>query len=316
MPSALLPENYPVADLISEARLATLADLLDAGVLVEDEHGRVVLANQALVRVLELGLPPHRLRGTSLSLEEVRARNGQVLRRERVPVVVDGEARGHVSVLRDVSADAAAHEHARARGELAALRTQFVATVSHELRTPLTSIATLAGMLAEDGSRLPAADRDAAIDAIRRGAQRLRGLVEDFVLLATLESGEVALDLEPVDVAALVVSVPGPVALDIGVGPPVMADRDLLEKLVRTVVAVLSGSEVAVCAGVDGSDWYISVSTATADAATVEFLTSQRTGALGVLLARAVAERHGGSLDVAVRHPGAQITVRIPIRSS
>src|SRR5207237_202902 len=45
-------------------RLMTLLESLSVGVLLQDEHGRVVLANAAFVELFDLGLPPERLRGT------------------------------------------------------------------------------------------------------------------------------------------------------------------------------------------------------------------------------------------------------------
>jgi hypothetical protein len=117
--------------------------------------------------------------------------------------------------------------------------------------------------------------------------------------------------------------------VDVRDGPAIVGDEGLLGQLVDTAVGVLvaasaAGAEVTVCAAPDESGWLISVTTSAADAATAERLLStrlphpdvhgeHRTGALAMLLARAVAGRHGGTLDMAMRRPGASIAVRLPI---
>jgi two-component system OmpR family sensor kinase len=77
---------------------------------------------------------------------------------------------------------------------------QFVADASHELRTPVTAIGGFADLW-----RQGAVDPDQLDDVMRRIGQesaRMRGLVEDLLLLARLDQGR-ALSLEPVDLAAL-----------------------------------------------------------------------------------------------------------------
>ncbi len=75
------------------------------------------------------------------------------------------------------------------------VRRDFVANLSHELRTPLTSIKllseTLTGGGADEGTM-----RDFARQ-IEREADHLTQLVSELLDLATIESGEVQLDLEP-----------------------------------------------------------------------------------------------------------------------
>jgi hypothetical protein len=69
----------------------------------------------------------------------------------------------------------------------------------------------------------------------------------------------------------------------------------------------------------------VTVSTSAADSATAERLLSTRlphpdavndgrTSALAVMLARAIAARHGGELSIAVDEAGATLTVDLPLR--
>jgi PAS domain S-box-containing protein len=225
---------------IEYTRLLTLVESLKVGVLLQDEHRRVVLSNSAFVEMFEVGATPERLRGASgrLSLREYRdlfadpvsasARADEIVRRGRphfgdevalvdgraverdyVPITLDGSTLGHLWVFRDVTAQAEVRrtlqERNRILSELAALKTEFVAVLSHELRTPLTSIATFAGML-DAAAGLDPAEYRAAVGAIRRNADRMRSLVADLVLLARLESGEFALGTAPVALGPLILA--------------------------------------------------------------------------------------------------------------
>ena len=76
------------------------------------------------------------------------------------------------------------------------VRRDFVANISHELRTPLTSIKLLSETLAGGGAD-EATQRDFARQ-IEREADHLAQLVSELLDLATIESGEVKLSLEPI----------------------------------------------------------------------------------------------------------------------
>lgn len=78
---------------------------------------------------------------------------------------------------------------------------QFVADASHELRTPLTSIR--GGLdLALDETMVPER-RDDVLRRVRAESRRMHDLVEDLLLLASLDSGR-PLRCEPVDLVAVV----------------------------------------------------------------------------------------------------------------
>jgi len=78
----------------------------------------------------------------------------------------------------------------------------LLANVSHDPRTPLTSISGFAGALV-DG---PVSSAEGAREAgriIGEEAERMRRLVEDLLYLSRIESGDLALQREPLDVAEL-----------------------------------------------------------------------------------------------------------------
>ncbi len=78
----------------------------------------------------------------------------------------------------------------------------LLANVSHELRTPLTSIQGFSQALEEDaiGS---AEERREAAGVINEETQRMRRLVDDLIDLSRLESGQVVMERERVDLADL-----------------------------------------------------------------------------------------------------------------
>ena len=73
-------------------------------------------------------------------------------------------------------------------------RRDFIANVSHELRTPLTSIQGYAETLLE-GNGMPGQQRE-FLEIIRKNAMRMGRLTEDLLVLARVESGEQAFNLQ------------------------------------------------------------------------------------------------------------------------
>jgi signal transduction histidine kinase len=78
----------------------------------------------------------------------------------------------------------------------------LLANVSHDLRTPLTSISGFAGALV-DGTVSGADGAREAGRIIGEEAERMRRLVEDLLYLSRIESGDVALQHDPVDLSEL-----------------------------------------------------------------------------------------------------------------
>jgi signal transduction histidine kinase len=91
-----------------------------------------------------------------------------------------------------------------ARQVQATLQSQqdLVANVSHELKTPLTSIQGYSQALL-DGTASDATAQERAAVIIHEEAGRMRRLVDELLQLTRLESGEVPLAREPVDMADL-----------------------------------------------------------------------------------------------------------------
>jgi len=95
-------------------------------------------------------------------------------------------------------------ERKKESARLVRLKDEFVSTVSHELRTPLTSImGSLSLLTGSAAGKLP--DAAAHLVAIAHtNSQRLVRLIDDFLDVEKIESGNVVFDLERVEVRPLV----------------------------------------------------------------------------------------------------------------
>jgi signal transduction histidine kinase len=99
--------------------------------------------------------------------------------------------------------DSATRKTYREIEQLSRLRGEFVATVSHEFRTPLTGIQGFSEMM-RDEQLTPDEVREYAGD-INKDAQRLARLITDMLDLDQMESGGVTLNVQPVDLNAIIV---------------------------------------------------------------------------------------------------------------
>ena len=92
----------------------------------------------------------------------------------------------------------------RLRREAEIARDEFLATVSHELRTPLTAIHGALGLIAS-GVTGPLDERTGEMVRIaRRNSDRLILLVNDLLDMRRLESGNLELHLQEIDLVAVI----------------------------------------------------------------------------------------------------------------
>ena len=216
------------------------------------------------------------------------------------------------------------------------LEARFLAVISHELRTPLTTIASFTESL--DTDDLAPDERSLALSAVRRNTERMLTLVDDLMVVSRLQTGDISLTPTGVDLAALIAEAADLLAvrephtaatLTAGEGPPLTADGPLLRDLFYAVLGtVASGAAdrsavVSTSAGDDG--WTVTITARQAEQLTDEHLMAgmlaapepphrRRSTALWMLLADAIATRHGGSVHLTF-HPdvGAGATIRLPL---
>ncbi|HZP23271.1 MAG TPA: ATP-binding protein [Terriglobales bacterium] len=183
----------------SRQTLETLLNSMQEAVLAVSPDSRVLWANQRMERLLpggvRLGAPlvqsvrdPEILVSVQHALE---ARDVTVARAAKISSgrIFDVTAApmpggGAVAVLHDQT------EIERVEKT----RRDFIANVSHELRTPLTSIQGYAETLLETNSL--AGHQREFLEIIRKNAMRMGRLTEDLLVLARVESGEQAFNLQ------------------------------------------------------------------------------------------------------------------------
>ena len=185
------------------------------GVLLLDCDGRVALANRALKKMMGVSVDPvgktimESLRWHELpELIEKAAAQGQILGFEISPPGMEhtclqanatllkdsnGKPYGTMLVLHDLT-------HVK---KLENTRKEFVANVSHELRTPLSIIKGYVETLL-DGAKEDPAVLTQFLQIIEKHSNRLAFLIEDLLTLSRLESGQVALNCQALDIKPLV----------------------------------------------------------------------------------------------------------------
>ena len=143
---------------------------------------------------------------------------------------------GALVVLHDVTGIEAAQKSRR----------DFIANVSHELRTPLTSIQGYVETLIEDPDPNPETTRE-FLGVILKNATRMNRLTEDLLALASVESPDYKLTLQPIARQRLVqdaIESLGGIVVDSGVklqsaGAPdalVMADPDAMNQVFGNLI--------------------------------------------------------------------------------
>jgi len=120
---------------------------------------------------------------------------------------------GFVAIIEDISARTrferersellARERDARREAEAAnRLKDEFLATLSHELRTPLNAIMGWASMLRSGALDADGAAR--AVETIERNARSQQQLIGDILQVSQIIRGRLRLDLQSVDLAAVV----------------------------------------------------------------------------------------------------------------
>jgi hypothetical protein len=83
-------------------------------------------------------------------------------------------------------------------------KSQFLSRMSHELRTPLNAVLGFTQLLQIEARQSGQAEQLAKLEHIRDAGDHLLSLINDVLDLSGLESGEIRLTLQPVDLGELV----------------------------------------------------------------------------------------------------------------
>jgi PAS domain S-box-containing protein len=228
--------------------------------------------------------------------------------------------------------------------DVSRLKDDFLATLSHELRTPLNAILGYARMIRSGLVR--GDNQERAIETIERNATSLTQIVEDVLDVSRIISGKIRLNVQPVDLPAVIQHALDAVApaadargvrIETDIDPhasPVSGDPDRIQQVIwnlasNSVKFTGRGGRVQVrLARVDSqveivvSDDGIGIAPdflphvferfRQADSGT----TRERGGlGLGLAISRNLVEMHGGTIHAASAGAGKGTTIRVTLPS-
>jgi signal transduction histidine kinase len=259
--------------------------------------------------------------------------SGRVFQGFTSPVLDDrGGFLGRLWTLREVTQ----------QRELDRLKDDFVATVSHELRTPLTSMMGFLEMIREGEAGELNDEQKRFLAIVYRSSERLQRLVGDLLFVARLDANGLQLQFGDAQLDEIVrdaVEASGALARSREVSlvaeledvPPVSGDKERLSQLVGNLISnalkfTPAGGSVVARAFVEGghavveiADTGIGIPLGEQSRLFQRFFRSSTateqaipgTG-LGLVISRAIAEAHGGTIGVASL-PGEGTTFRVEI---
>lgn len=269
--------------------------------------------------------------------------DGTVLDHASVPLPDGAVLLSYLDVTDEARVERALRERAEAMQAADRLKSQFIANLSYEVRTPLTTLLGFAEILAEEyfGKLNPRQAEYAR--GIQESGQALLALLSDVIDLATIEAGQMALELDTVDLHSLLAHVLGLIRerarrrglnLDFDCSPDIgwiVADEKRLKQLLfhllsNAVAFNRPGGSVALSARRDAHSVELTVSDSgigipEADQARV-FASFERgrgnarsVGAgLGLSLVKRFVELHGGTVDLeSAPNRGTTVRCRLPV---
>ncbi len=144
---------------------------------------------------------------------------------------------------RGVGAFHSERETARVRLEsLMAAKDRFIATVSHEVRRPLTAVVGLSSQLCDAPELFTIEERDELLTLIAPQAREAAAIVEDLLVAARLDDGNVKVHVRPVDlgreVSTVLATVDGTPSVRYGSDPQpfALADPARVRQIVRNLI--------------------------------------------------------------------------------
>ena len=328
-----------VLGVLVAAQLAAAVALF-AGLMFVSHHDAFFMALAAAYAAL-IGLGAARLVATDrlADLDAIREGLGRVAageRQVRIEIEGDDELAALAADVESMVAKVAAEEQARR---------ELVASVSHDLRTPLTTLRLIAEGL-EDGIFEPERVRE-QLRTIGVHVRALSSLVDDLFELSRLEAGEVSWSIEQVRLDELVRETvqamsphaqAGRVAVRAEFEPGLLPARGNPEQLQRVLFNLIQnairhtppdGSVVVHARPGDGPSVEVEVAD-TGDG--IDPALSSRmfepfvqgparvagqsgAGGLGLAIARAIVNAHGGHIWLQDDGPGARVRFRLPAAS-
>ena len=209
-------EHYVGEIQEQKSRLEAVLEASPEAVVATDPEERVTMVNPAAARMLgirasdrgrtfeELGVPREVLRclreaaSNGVAVREVELGEkaywayAAQMNRDEIQGLSAKNA-GIILAIRDIT------EHR----SLEKAKTDFVSDVSHELRTPLTTIQSAVNLLERARDRLDPLEHR-ALELADQELRRIRGMVEELLTLAQLDSWQYQLEVGPADLSRIV----------------------------------------------------------------------------------------------------------------
>ncbi len=208
------------------------------------------------------------------------------------------------------------------------LKNVFLGMAAHDLRSPIANIQIIAQVLIEMGATISDAERASLLRDVRQQTQYMLTLISQLLDVTEIEAGQLALDIEPVDVTnCLAETVERHHALashrnvrvelrPVGAGK-VLADRvrlrQILDNLLSNAVKFSpAGAAVIVRARRQGDQWWIGVQDRGPGISHEEHqklfeyfgristrpASGEKSTGLGLAITRKAVEAHGGEIGV------------------
>ena len=215
----------------------------------EGENLSDVIKDKAVIEVIEKMLSS---KGKQPQEVTIQGKGSQILEARLVPFLISESIPPHPPLAKGGRGDLQKvligffHDVTEEK-RVEAIKRDFVANVSHELRTPLSSIKGYAETLL-DGALDDKKTLKNFLTIIDRHANRMTALIEDLLTLSMLESHQMPMSFESLDIKGLINSVIQgfekqakdkdiEIVMDIGKEiPKIMADKDRLEQVIVNLV--------------------------------------------------------------------------------
>ena len=199
-----------------EQLLEVVVKEMQQGVVIINDKGLILYANPFFQETFAVNLPLEGINFTEvvedavllntvetvLSSEArqskeitIKGKGNQILEARLIPFSQNG-LNGVIGFFHDVTEEK----------RVEAIKRDFVANVSHELRTPLASIKGYAETLLDGGLEDKGVLKN-FLTIIDRHANRMTALIEDLLTLSMLESHQIPMKFEPLDIRVLITNV-------------------------------------------------------------------------------------------------------------
>ncbi|MES2809937.1 MAG: PAS domain S-box protein, partial [Bacteroidota bacterium] len=152
-------------------------------------------------------------------------------------------------------------------------KNDFIGMVSHEIKTPLTSLSALSQVLNKKLANAEDPFVSSALSKINTQIRKMTGMINGFLNISRLESGKLAIDLQPFDLNGLIIEVISEVKLTVtshevtfepGADITINADHDKIGSVISNLLSNAvkyspKGKHITVKAGADEHEVHVSV---------------------------------------------------------